>query len=248
MLSIKFEADVISDAGNVKQVNEDSGLVLHYQNMANNALLVVVADGVGGMGHGEVSSHMLTQALGAWWEAIDWGSQPELDTLFRGLETRIQQINEQVLAYNFANSIHSSTTATALLLSGTGYRIFHVGDSRVYRLKPGLWVNAELLTQDHTKILPKEIKGKVILKPYLTDCIGHKAVFASQLVAGTCQAGDAFLVCSDGIYKTVAVKEIAKIMGRRKKPVTKICGELVALAKNNGEKDNLTAAVVRIIK
>lgn len=247
MITYKFDVDRISDAGNVKQVNEDSYVVLRHDAMTNSCVLVAVADGVGGLDHGEIASSMAVEALEKWWDTIDWAVMPSLDVLMERLSSAMQNANDDIFRVNMKKAIQSSTTLTALLLAEEGYRIFHVGDSRVYRIENGLFGGVEQLTEDHSRLMPKMVNGQTVLKPFLTECLGYKTHFEHQELGGTCQAGDMFLVCTDGIYKTIEEKDIGKIVKRQKNKVDKACYDLVTQAKGNGEKDNLTAAVVRII-
>lgn len=246
MITYRFDVDCKTDPGTVKKVNEDTCTVLRHDALASSCALVAVADGVGGLDHGEIASTMAMDALEQWWNQIDWASMPSLGALMASMAESIQGVNDDILRMNMKKSITSSTTLTALLLAEEGYRIFHVGDSRVYRIEAGLFGDIEQLTKDHSKLMPKVVDGATVLKPYLTDCLGYKAQFEHQALAGTYQPGEMYLVCTDGIFKTIKEKEIGKIVRRKKRNVDKACYDLITKAKSNGEKDNLTAAVVRI--
>lgn len=247
MITYKFDVDRISDAGSVKEINEDSYVVLRHDALANSCVLIAVADGVGGLDHGEIASSMAVEALEKWWNKIDWATMPDLDALAADMAKRIQAVNDDIFRVNMKKAIQSSTTLTVLLIAEGGYRIFHVGDSRVYRIEPGMFGGVEQLTIDHTKLMPKVVDGATVMKPYLTDCLGYKPRYEHQALSGTYQPGEMYLVCSDGIYKTIDEKDIGKVVRRQKGNVDKACFDLITRAKSNGEQDNLTAAVVRII-
>lgn len=247
MITYKFDVDRISDAGNGREVNEDSYLVLRHDAMVNSCVLVAVADGVGGLAHGEIASSMAVEALEKWWEKIDWTAMPRLDDLMASMTGAMKGTNNDIFHLNTKDASKSGTTLTVLLLSEDGYRIFHVGDSRVYRIGKGMFGNIEQLTIDHSQRMPKVVDGATIMKTYLTECLGYKPQFEHQELAGTHRPGELFLVCTDGIYKTIGEKDIGKIVRRKKNKVHKACYDLISQAKKNGERDNLTAAVVRII-
>lgn len=247
MITYKFDVDRITDPGNVKTINEDCCIVLEHDHLASSVVLVAVADGVGGMDHGEIASSMVCEALQQWWDKIDWASRQGLDALMKSMSECIEQANEAIFRANTKKGIQSCTTLTVLLLAHEGYRIYHVGDSRIYHIDAGMFGKIQALTEDHTKLMPKEVDGQTVMKPYLTECVGLQTRFQHQETGSTFEPGEIFVVCSDGIYKTIPDKEIGKIVRRQKSDVDKACYDLIVKAKNNGETDNLTAAVVRII-
>ena len=221
-------------------------MVLRHDALANSMILVAVADGVGGLDHGEVASSMAVGALEKWWNEIEWTGMPKLDELMPDLIRCVKDANGEICRRNAAKSVQSCTTLSVLLMSEEGYRIFHVGDSRIYCIGDGIFGAIQQLTNDHVKLMPKQVDGATIMKAYLTDCVGIQAKFQYQQVSGSYQQGEIYLVCSDGVYKTLSEKDIGKIVRRHKNKVDVACHDLIAKAKENGETDNLTAAVVRI--
>jgi len=78
----------------------------------------------------------------------------------------------------------------------------------------------------------------------LTSCLGvfeNPKVFTST---GTMQKNDVFLICSDGLYRVLNDKALAKTI-TSKKHITTLATELIQMAEKRGAKDNATAVVVR---
>jgi protein phosphatase len=141
------------------------------------------------------------------------------------------------------------TTLTALLISdGRGYLV-HAGDSRAYLLRDGA---VRQLTEDHSWIA-EQVKAGIMseqeaqasrYRHVITRSIGFEQdvdLDSDELVV---QAGDCFLLCSDGLSNYVEGDELGAVMHRtfyRQLPDT-----LVALANERGGDDNITAVVIYV--
>ncbi len=248
MLTYHFDVDGLTDAGTTKPVNEDSFVILRHDALAGSAVLLAVADGVGGLPEGETASAEAVRQLKEWWKGIDWPSQPSTDEVFAGLAPAAQQMNQNILRMAREKGVKCGTTLTALLLQENSYRFFHVGDSRIYQIEDRLFGGVTQLTGDHTQKMPKQVEGAIVTKTYLTECLGYKAQFRYQQGQGNLKTGDLFLVCSDGAYKKQDENLLGKLVRKQKNRVDRACYEIIAQAKAKGETDNLTALVARVCK
>src|SRR5262249_45104221 len=141
------------------------------------------------------------------------------------------------------------TTATALLLRPEGAWIAHVGDSRAYRVRGGM---IEQLSFDHSlvwelarrqNISPDALQG--IPSNVIVRSLGPEPLVQVDLEGPhPVQAGDLFLLCSDGLSGPVSDREIGAVA--RALPPHEACRCLVDLANLNGGPDNITAVVVRV--
>lgn len=216
MLSREFYTAVSGccEVGDHRSVNQDNILILqktfiHSAFERSTAGLFLVADGCGGLTHGEKVSGMIAEKFQRFWEM-------EMEPLLfpqRQIRRRIpaavlnwlEQINGE--AYNFGQEMKESVGSTlALLLTvNHDYFLFNVGDSRVYLKRRGL---LRQLSEDQTQvadmlrnheITPEEAEdypGRNVL----TMCVGffeQMHVFCAQ---GKLYRGDVFLLCSDGLY------------------------------------------------
>lgn len=247
MTEKRFDTHCISETGPACKVNEDSYAVLHHNGPGGSAVLVAVADGVGGLDLGEDASRAVIEALCVWWDKLDWACPPDPDHLLQEMTTAIRRANHTIFTAATRCKLKMGTTLSALLLTESEYRLYHIGDSRIYHIKNGTDDGAvEQLTTDHAKTMFARDGEKLKIKSYLTQCLGAREEFTCQKAGGAARPGDVFLVCTDGLYKTLSEEDIGGTMRRQSTDVSAVCGTLAHQALQNGERDNLTAAVVQV--
>ncbi len=138
-----------SHVGLVRAGNEDSGYA--------GPRLLVVADGMGGHAAGEVASAVTVEALAS----LDGpGPVPaDLDT-DDALTTAITRANHRIRELVEADPGRSGmgTTVTAMLWTGDGFTLAHIGDSRAYLLRDG---ELTQLTRDHTYVQALIDEGRI---------------------------------------------------------------------------------------
>jgi protein phosphatase len=130
------EAFAISDAGLVRQTNEDSYIC------DDQLQLYVVADGMGGHSAGEVASRLAVEAIEAFISRsaedgdFSWpyGVDPLMSLGGNRLRTAVFLANRRVYrtSENRDDYAGMGTTVTAALISGNRLSFAHVGDSRLY--------------------------------------------------------------------------------------------------------------------
>jgi protein phosphatase len=142
------------------------------------------------------------------------------------------------------------TTATVAGVLGLRLILAQVGDSRAYLLRDGQVVQ---LTRDQSLVqqmvdagamTPEEAEasshGNVILQALGVEAEVDVAMSAEEL-----RAGDAVLLCSDGLYRVVRPEELPAIVGDASDPA-RTCEELIALANERGAPDNVTVVLARV--
>jgi protein phosphatase len=140
------------------------------------------------------------------------------------------------------------TTLTLAFVSGWRLFVFHAGDSRCYLFRGG---QLRQLTSDDTVtatmarlgIIKPEEAGQHRLRHVVTNILGRGTV-AVQVEQVDLQAGDAVLLCSDGLTEMLPDEGIAAVLGPESEPGA-ACEKLVAEANRAGGKDNITAVVAR---
>ncbi len=143
------------------------------------------------------------------------------------------------------------TTASTLAILPEGAVVAHVGDSRIYRLRRGVF---EQLTFDHSLVWEMEASGQVhpnsalgqsIPKNVITRSLGPNAEVMVD-IEGPFQVeeGDRFLLCSDGLSGQVDDTEMAALVDCL--PEELAARVLVDLANLRGGPDNSTVIIVRI--
>jgi len=165
-----------------REGNQDSFLVWPERN------LFAVADGVGGGLKGDVASQMSVAGLKA---------LPENSTDLRPIFQTIQDSVLEESIRTLGDALMGSTL-TALHITEDKARVCHVGDSRCYHWRGG---NIRCLTTDH------EIFDDTMGGPVLASYMGlppEVHALTIQEEEETVQAGDRFLLCSDGLYKQIS--------------------------------------------
>lgn len=224
--------------------NQDSMACLpakSAQRFADHGHLFVVADGMGAHAAGELASRMATEKI-----AMQFFRGTSDDT-GESLRQAVVEANHEIhqRGQNNPEFHNMGTTASALALAPSGAHVAHVGDSRVYRLRKGV---LEQLTFDHSLVWEMEASGQTgqgIPKNVITRSLGPSAEVDVDVEGPfPIQAGDTFLLCSDGLTGLVDDTEIGALLDCL--PEDKVVRVLVDLTNLRGGPDNTTVIVVRI--
>jgi serine/threonine protein phosphatase PrpC len=127
-------------------------------------------------------------------------------------------------------------TLSALVLKSTTAHVFHVGDTRVYRLRDG---SLEQLTQDHRLVVSAE-------KSYLSRAMGVEARLDLDYQAQHLEPGDVFVLATDGVYEYASARFIINAVKDHAADLDAAARAIVAEAHERGSPDNLTVQIVRV--
>ena len=246
-MGYKLKAGWVTDIGIIKPVNEDSCICKVIDNSIH-AGVFAVADGVGGLPRGELASAIAISNLNDWYRgALDKNySAPmivcdELSELF-------EKTNRQLMEIYHKEDICTATTLSAMLILKDTFIYSHIGDCRIYRIRNNVFRSElERITSDQTAVVDKLVNGKPSKKVMLTDCLGFTDTCNNCCGSGLIKRNEIYLICSDGVYKTISDDVIRSIVRRYKNDMNKICKELVKTAKTNRETDNISVIAVKII-
>ncbi|WP_229506861.1 PP2C family protein-serine/threonine phosphatase [Pseudoduganella rivuli] len=124
--------------------------------------------------------------------------------------------------------------------------IFHVGDSRLYCFRHGRLTQ---LTRDQTlyqQALEAGMREPLPARNLLLQALGPAPGVKPDLQTQAMAPGDVYLLCSDGLYGNSTPESIANILSLASRDnLPQCCAELVAMAKRDGSRDNITAVLVR---
>jgi len=240
-------AQLSCDGG--REVNEDSVVCVP----AAIGVLVVVADGLGGHGRGEMASRLLTDVFEREFKA----QQEPLPDEFLALAFETAQKEILKLQEEYRAPDEMKTTAVALAITGNSAYWAHCGDTRLYHFSRG---KLKERTLDHSVpqmlVLSGEIKEKHIAghpdRNKLLRVVGIPWDSPRYQIGGPAviAAETAFLLCTDGFWEHINPKMITKYLKK-----TKSAEEWLALMKTEVEKnakgtamDNYTAAAIRTVE
>ena len=212
----------------------------------NRGHLFVVADGMGGHAVGELASKTAVEnVLHSYYKST-------ANTPAKALQEAMQAANTAINTRGTANREFQrmGTTCTAASISGQGLQIAHVGDSRAYRVRTG---RIEQLTFDHSLQWEKMRKtGRPLAeimreepKNVITRSVGPEPHVKVDLEGPyPVEAGDIFILCSDGLTHYVPDYELG-ILAENLSPQD--CTYfLTILACLRGGHDNVTAIVIKV--
>lgn len=127
-------------------------------------------------------------------------------------------------------------TLSAMVIKSTTAHLFHVGDSRIYRLVGNA---LEQLTEDHRVVISSE-------QSYLGRALGVTPQLEIDYRTFQVEKGDVFVLATDGVYEHVSARFIVSAVNDNAKDLDNAAKAIVYGAYSNGSPDNLTVQIVRI--
>ncbi|MBR7836406.1 protein phosphatase 2C domain-containing protein [Actinospica durhamensis] len=236
-LSLRYAAR--SHVGLIRDGNEDSGYA--------SARLLVIADGMGGQAAGEIASAVAVETLAELDSPHTTGLTGDP---VRDLDERVKLANTKIRGIIAQNPELEGmgTTVTALFLAGGNHLAFaHIGDSRAYRLRGGL---LEQISTDHTWVqrlidegqITEDEAGRHPQRSLLMRALGTSGEVDLDLTVLDLQAGDRFLLCSDGLSGFVPFSTLASTLSGYGDP-HHAAETLIQHALRGGGADNITCIV-----
>jgi serine/threonine protein phosphatase Stp1 len=231
--AIAWQSASHTDMGRVRHMNEDALLDSEEQR------LWVVADGMGGQSRGDYASSVVVAQLRG------FPRQNSVLANLQDMEARLQVAHEK--CRTAFRKHRPGTTVAALHAHGNYCFLLWAGDSRIYRLREG---ELEQLTQDHSRAQERFANGELSEQEaethhsahVLTRSVGAHKNLRLDMQHSSVQAGDRYLLCSDGLSGPVPSGEICAALGQGSPEDA--CQSLVDLALERGGPDNITAVIV----
>lgn len=219
--------------GNVRENNEDS----YVCDPAKN--LWIVADGMGGLGFGEVASAIATHTVTT---HIQKGN---------GVNQAIELAHQHIRDYAESDAMGTNmgTTLVLLISQGSLYNLFWAGDSRAYLMDESL----SQLTVDHSLVQTLIDRGELTetqaetdpRKNAVTRALGVQELdtVRADSISDKWKPNQKILLCSDGLSDLVTLQEIESVL-LKKITDQEMVNELIEKALAAGGKDNITIVIV----
>lgn len=255
-MELRVTGTGLTDVGLQRDHNEDSFVVVSHHG------LYIVADGMGGHQAGDVASQMATEALTRFFETtasedatwpfdFDAKLSEEENRLLTGVRLANRQIVE--LGSRRPELSGMGTTIVAALYGPRRKRLYvaHVGDSRAYRIRRGA---IEQITRDHSLVndyleaMPfmTDEQRSELPKNVITRALGMQDNVQVDLGQHEVEAGDVFLLCSDGLSGMVDDDELLELVDTYRHDLNEACRFLINTANEHGGEDNVTAVLLRV--
>lgn len=257
-----------TDKGRRKAKNEDACGVYYADTPGNRLLkegaLLCVCDGLGGHMGGDIASKLAVSHLKDMLKEElpvqdEMGEIDERDVgpfpIIRGAILRandsIFQQNKDLIAHmGDPNMRPMGTTVLTAIVESRRVYIGNVGDSRAYHLRANEIIAR---TEDHSWV-DEQVKLGLMSKAeaetdrrknILTRSVGTHADISVDTYRWHVAPGDMVMLCSDGLVNMVPDRDIEKVF-QKYGTATEIAQRLVALANENGGKDNITVVIAHI--
>lgn len=224
--------------------------------------LFVLCDGMGGHEKGEVASQTVCQSLVTWFENNVNPDAPFTDDQLReAIEYAYQQLDN----YADGNPKQMGTTLTLLYVHKQGVTAAHIGDSRIYHIRPissanlgevrrGLNEGILYQSRDHSLVFDLFQSGEISYEEMQN--FTQKNVITRAMTPGEdnrhrpdiihitdIQPGDYFYMCSDGMLEQMSNDELVSLVSNERKDEEKR-QQLIAVTSNN--QDNHSAWLIHI--
>jgi protein phosphatase len=270
---VEVDADGATDTGLVRANNEDQFLIAELERQMlvrdtsvestaptryrrrRQAVLLAVADGMGGHAGGSMASRVVIDALAGYLlNGLPWAghvTQADLATADEEARRALVACQRRLTEVADRKGLlggQPGTTLTAAYIAWPQLLVLHVGDSRLYLLRGRQMAQ---LTTDHT-VLPDPVQTHQRMRssPY-------RHILTNAIVGGPDRAigevhrlhldpGDRLLVCTDGLTEHVPDEQIARILSQED-DMSQACADLLAAARHDGGSDNITAIAARFI-
>ncbi len=252
MASKQFDMASATDVGRVRAHNEDS--IAADVDLG----LATLADGMGGYNAGEVASGIAVamvpqemRKLSAA-QALHGLNDEAVQQL---MAAQASKVNSAIYTAAQSQTQYTGMGTTLVIAYWHGDRVTvaHLGDSRCYRVR-GAAVTP--LTRDHSWIQEQIDAGLMTYeqartskkKNLVTRACGIDLNVAPEVHTHTVEAGDIYVLCSDGLYDMVPDEDIQLTVSSLKSNLTLAAQQLVQQANDNGGRDNISVILVHVLK
>lgn len=227
-----------SDKGR-KTINQDffGVLVPKEPLLSTKGIAIAIADGISSSDVSHIASEATVRGLldDYFCTSETWSVKKAADQVLTASNSWLHS-QSQKSEHRFDKNKGYVCTLSALIIKSTTAHLFHLGDSRIYRLRNG---ELTLLTDDHRTWISKE-------QSYLSRAMGIHSQLEYDYQSFGIEQDDIFVLATDGVYEHVSEDYLLSTISDAQVDLNDVAKDLVESAYKNGSTDNLTAQVVRI--
>lgn len=203
------------------------------QDLKEEDTLFIVCDGMGGHSGGEIASSTIVKGMHEYYDAF-MNPQPSRERFLNLLERA--RTNLDSLYNEEQGQQQMGTTLTFLCFHENGYLAAHIGDSRIYHFRPGRITGLVYRSKDHTQtqeFIESGILSPIAALTYTGRNILDRAIMprsrheATIYESDDIEAGDYFMLCSDGVVENLTDEMLQFIFAAYRSPEE--CMELLKI-------------------
>ena len=238
-----------------KDQQEDAVWPLFSEVSSNNPC-IVLCDGVGGSEHGEIASQTSSKVIGEYLTKILKDNHAVSDAdLHEAVNLAYDELEKIDTEASDEGAVSMATTLTCVCIHNDGILAAHMGDSRIYHVRPGQGLLYQ--SADHSLVNTLLQAGEITLeeaknfprKNVITKAIqphGKKRFKAEVQHLTDIQTGDYIFLCCDGVLEQLTNERLVEILSMKCSDKEKLV--LLEAESTDKTKDNYTAYLIPIDK
>lgn len=235
---LQISTGQFSDKG-LKEINQDfhGAIIPKEPQLSLKGVALALADGISSSNVSQDASETAVKNF-----LTDYYCTSDAWSVRTSGERVLESINgwlfsqTQRTEYRFNKDKGYVCTLSAVVFKASTLHIFHIGDSRIYRLRGE---GMETLTKDHRVWVSKD-------KSYLSRALGIDIELDLDYQTTTLHEGDIYLLCTDGVYEFIETPFISQTLHDYADDLDQAAEIIVKEALKNGSDDNLTLQIARV--
>jgi len=235
---LKVSVGQYSDKGR-KKINQDfhGVLVPEEPQLTSKGIAIALSDGISSSNVAHIASQAtITGFLDDYFCTSEaWSVKKSALQVLSATNSWLYSQTQQG-QYRFDKDKGYVCTLSAMVIKSTTAHIFHLGDSRIYRLRDN---SLEQLTKDHRLWVSEE-------KSYLSRAMGINSRLEIDYDKHQVDWGDVFLFVTDGIYESVSSRFMADVINKHADDLDEAAKIISEEAYEQGSSDNLTTQIIRV--
>lgn len=240
---VKVHSASATDVGLRRTNNEDAYLDLPELGY------FALSDGMGGAAAGEIASRYFIDTVSEVFNNQNNASEERFCALIR---EAFRLSNQRIISHaaEHPRDQGMGCTGELLVFYADRYLIGHVGDSRIYLFRDG---KLRQITKDHSLVQLQVDQGIITveearmhpMKNIILRALGNDAALSLDIIKGSVQHNDMFLLCSDGLSDMIADTVIQNTLASTQTIDFKV-QSLIKSANTEGGKDNITVILCEV--
>jgi serine/threonine protein phosphatase PrpC len=234
---LKISVGQFSDKG-AKETNQDfHGVLIPDEPLLSlKGISIVLADGISTSKVSRVAAESAVKGFltDYYCTSESWSVRTSAQRVLEATNSWLHSQTRSQYAYDKDRGY--VCTLSAMVIKSTTAHLFHIGDSRIYRLSGS---TLEQLTNDHRIVINSQ-------QSYLGRALGVNPQIEIDYQMVRLEPGDVFVLVTDGIYEHLSARRIAKAINEGAADLDAAAKAIVDQAYEAGSDDNLTVQIVRV--